>query len=109
MWTSIQREQTIGFYCFYKCNYCMVCEYVWEDNPRALAKESFPGHTHSLTITFLLQQHAYSSMHMPFVHCGIFDEDHKRPRERKRNHVCNWFILLKYNTQKWMYTVYVSK
>ena len=36
----------------------MVCAYVREDNPRALASGLFPVHTHNHTITALLHQHA---------------------------------------------------
>ena len=43
----------------------MVCAYVREDNPRALASGLSPVHTHKHTLTF--------SMHVYFVHCEIFD------------------------------------
>ena len=36
----------------------MICAYVREDNPRALASGLSPVHTHDHTITFLLYQHA---------------------------------------------------
>ena len=36
----------------------MVCAYVREGNPRALASELSPVHTHNHTITALLHQHA---------------------------------------------------
>ena len=36
----------------------MVCVYVREDNPQALASGLSPVQTHSHTITFLLHQHA---------------------------------------------------
>ena len=49
---------------FYGDSYCMVCVYVREANPRALASGLSPVHTHNLTIT---------SMHVHFVHCEIFD------------------------------------
>ena len=35
-------------------SYCMVCAYVWEDNPRALASGLSPVHMHSHTITALM-------------------------------------------------------
>ena len=31
--------------------YCMVCGYVWEDNPQALVSGLSPVHTHNHTIT----------------------------------------------------------
>ena len=41
----------------------MVCAFVREDNPRALASGLSSVHTHNHAITFLLH----------FVHCEIFD------------------------------------
>ena len=38
-------------------SYCMVCAYVREGNPRALASGLSPVHTHNHTITALLHQH----------------------------------------------------
>ena len=43
-------------------SYFMVCAYVREDNPRALARGLSPVHAHNQTITALLHQHAC-------VHC----------------------------------------
>ena len=49
----------------------MVCAYVWEDNPRALASGLSPVHMHNHT------KIAYcSSMHVYFVHCEVFDVKH---------------------------------
>ena len=42
-----------------RVRYCMVCKYVREDNPRALASEFSPVHTQKHTITCLLHQYAY--------------------------------------------------
>ena len=39
-------------------SYCMVCAYVREGNPRALASGLSPVHTHNHTITALLHHHA---------------------------------------------------
>ena len=39
-------------------SYCMVCAYLRENNPRALASGLSPVHIHNLTITALLHQHA---------------------------------------------------
>ena len=39
-------------------SYYMVCAYVREDNPRALASGLSPVHAHNHTITALLHQHA---------------------------------------------------
>ena len=41
-----------------RVSYCMVCVYVREGNPRALARGLSPVHTHNRTITALLHQHA---------------------------------------------------
>ena len=38
----------------FSVSYCMVCAYVREDNPRALASGLSPVHTHNSTITALL-------------------------------------------------------
>ena len=43
----------------------MVCAYVREDNPQALASGLSPVHTHIHTLTF--------SMYVYFVHCEIYD------------------------------------
>ena len=43
--------------CALSVSYCMVCVYVLDDNPRALASGLSPIHTHSHT-TFLSHQHA---------------------------------------------------
>ena len=37
-------------------SYCMVCAYVREGNPRALANGLSPVHTHNHTLTALLHQ-----------------------------------------------------
>ena len=44
--------------CALSVSYCMVCAYVWEDNPRASASGLSPVHTHNHTITALLHQYA---------------------------------------------------
>ena len=49
----------------------MVCAYVREDNPRALANVLSPVHTQYHTITALLHQHA-----LHFVYCEVFDAEH---------------------------------
>ena len=49
----------------------MVCAYVRESNPRALASGLSPVHTRTHTITALLHQHA-----MDVVKCEIFDVEH---------------------------------
>ena len=46
----------------------MVCAYVREDNPRALASGLSPIHVHNHTIT--------ASMHVHFMHCEISDVKH---------------------------------
>ena len=46
-----------------RVSYCMVCAYVWEDNPIALASGLSPVYAHNHTITALLHQHAY--------HCAL--------------------------------------
>ena len=40
----------------------MVCVYVREDNPRALASGLSPVHTHNHTITFSLHQHGFFTL-----------------------------------------------
>ena len=54
--------------------YCMVCAYVREDNPGALASGLSPVYTQNYTITALLPH--CTSMHVHFVHCEIFDVEH---------------------------------
>ena len=44
--------------CAISVSYCMVCAYVREDNPRALASGLSPVHAYNHTITALLHQHA---------------------------------------------------
>ena len=46
----------------------MVCAYVREDNPQALANGLSPVHQHNHTITLFY----CTSMHEHFVHCEIF-------------------------------------
>ena len=60
----------------------MVCAYVREDNPRALANELSPVHAHNHTIPALLHQHACALC----VHCEIFDV-----------HVGHWKIIQRCN------------
>ena len=42
----------------FSVSFCMVCAYVSEDNPRALARGLSPVHMHNHTITFSLHQYA---------------------------------------------------
>ena len=54
------RIQAIMCFCLllFWVGYCMVCAYVREDNPRALASGLSPVHMHNHKMTALLHQHA---------------------------------------------------
>ena len=54
---KLMDKKIINFYAI-SVSYCMVCAYVREGNPRALASGLSPVHTHNHTITALLHQHA---------------------------------------------------
>ena len=49
-------------------SYCMVCVFVREDTPRALASGLSPVYMHSHTIMPYC-----TSMHVHFVYCELFD------------------------------------
>ena len=64
----------------------MVCAYVQEDNPRALASGLSPLHKRNHTIIFFVHQHAC-------VHCEIFDVKYWNIIQR-----CNKLEIVTYNT-----------
>ena len=65
----------------------MVCAYVREDNPRALASGLSPVHAHNHILTF--------SMHVYFVHCEIFGVKHWNITQ-----MCNIAFLFKKNVYR---------
>ena len=75
-----------------RVSYCMVCAYVREGNPRALASGLSPVHTHNHTITALLHQHDAWAL----VHYEIFDVEHWNITQR-----CN-------NVHKGIFWIYIN-
>ena len=59
----------------------MVCEYVQEGNPPALASGSSSVHTHNHSITALLHQHA-CVLSAEILHSEIFDVEHWNTTQR---------------------------
>ena len=53
---------------FVSVSYCIVCAYVREDNPPALASGLYPVYAHNHTTPYC------TSMHVHFVHCEISDD-----------------------------------
>ena len=58
---------------YYKLSFCMVCAYVQEDNPQALASGLSPLHRHNHTITALLHQHACALCALWDIWCRTFE------------------------------------
>ena len=72
-------------------SYCMVCAYVWEDNPLAKARG-----LSSTTCAQTIQKLPYcTSMHVHFLHGEIFDVEHWNLTHRC-NKIINWVIILCY-------------